>query len=241
MNPLPVGEVLALLEAGIGDGRLDDGEKRALSQALQEGHLREEDRRRVRNQAFDLVRQRLGAPEQLALLKWLEGVVRALDGARTPAGASEAWFSPGPDCLGAIRRCLRQTRERADICVFTLSDDRIAEEVLTAHRRGVAFRVVTDNDKESDAGSDIARLREAGIPVAVDRTAAHMHHKFAIFDGVRLLNGSYNWTRSACDVNEENLVLSSDPALLSRFSARFEALWSALAGKPSQRTEDRIR
>lgn len=231
MSPLPVGEVLALLEAGIGDGRLDDDERRALSQTLQDGRLREEDRRRVRNQAFDLVRQRLGAPEQLALLKWLEGVVRALDGSRISAGTSEAWFSPGPDCLGAIRRCLRQTRERADICVFTLSDDRIAEEVLAAHRRGIAFRVVTDNDKESDAGSDISRLRDAGIPVAVDRTAAHMHHKFAIFDGVRLLNGSYNWTRSACDVNEENLVLTSDPELLSGFSARFERLWSALAGQ----------
>lgn len=241
MSSLPVEEVLALLGAGIGDGRLDDEEKRALSVALQENRLREEDMRRVRNRAFELVRQRLGAPDQLALLKWLEGVVRALDGARMPSGTSEAWFSPGSGCLEAIRQCLRLTRERADICVFTLSDDRIAEEILAAHRRGVAFRVVTDNAKESDAGSDIARLREAGIAVAVDRTAAHMHHKFAIFDGVRLLNGSYNWTRSACDVNEENLVLSSDPALLSGFSARFEKLWSALAGEPSQRTEDRIR
>jgi hypothetical protein len=39
----------------------------------------------------------------------------------------------------------------------------------------------------------------AGIPVEVDRIEAHMHHRFAIFDGARLISGSYNWTGSACD------------------------------------------
>ena len=100
---------------------------------------------------------------------------------------------------------------QADLCVFTLSDDRITAEVLAAHARGVAVRIVTDNDKEFDAGSDIAQLRQAGIPVAVDRTDAHMHHKFALFDGTWLLNGSYNWTRSAAQVNDCLLYTSPSP------------------------------
>ena len=32
------------------------------------------------------------------------------------------------------------------------------------------------------------------------RRDGHMHHKFAIFDGERLINGSYNWTRGAANV-----------------------------------------
>ena len=107
--------------------------------------------------------------------------------------------------------------------------DNFTEEVLAAHRRGVAVRIVTDNDKEYDAGSDISRLRDAGIPVVVDRTEAHMHHKFAIFDGERLLNGSYNWTRSAGQYNEENVVLSNDRQLVGTFSAQFEKLWRQLS------------
>lgn len=86
----------------------------------------------------------------------------------------------------------------------------------------------TDNTKEFDAGSDVAQLRSAGVPIAVDRTDAHMHHKFAIFDGNWLLNGSYNWTRSACEHNEENLVASNDPALVGQFQRAFEQLWTSL-------------
>jgi len=89
-------------------------------------------------------------------------------------------------------------------------------------------RIVTDNDKEFDAGSDIAQLRQAGVPVAVDRTDAHMHHKFALFDGTWLLNGSYNWTRSAAQFNEENLVVHNDPGLVRQFQAQFDTLWTRL-------------
>ena len=132
------------------------------------------------------------------------------------------------DMANAIVAQLRAARRSVDICVFTLSDDRISREVLAAHQRGVAVRLLTDNDKEFDRGSDIASLRDAGVPTRVDRTDAHMHHKFAIFDGTWLLNGSYNWTRSACEHNEENLVLSNEPDLVARFTQEFEALWRAL-------------
>lgn len=70
-------------------------------------------------------------------------------------------------------------------------------EILAAYQRKLAVRIVTDNEKELDSGSDIARCRAEGIAVRVDRSSAHMHHKFALFDGQVLINGSYNWTRSA--------------------------------------------
>ncbi|WP_157481112.1 MULTISPECIES: hypothetical protein [unclassified Lysobacter] len=39
---------------------------------------------------------------------------------------------------------------------------------LDSHRRGIAVRLLTDNDKRHDDGSDIARLREHGVPVRID-------------------------------------------------------------------------
>lgn len=227
-------DLLARLGDTLADDRLSDDEKRGLVQALREASPPEEGLRQLRNRAFDLVRDRLAAgsdADPLGLLRWLEGVVRALDVGRSSEGGkphASASFSPGPACLQAIQGQLRAARRRVDICVFTLSDDRITDEVLAAHQRGVAVRILTDNDKEFDAGSDIAALRAAGVPVAVDRTDAHMHHKFAIVDGAWLLNGSYNWTRSACFHNEENVVLCNDPGLVRQFQAQFDALWSRL-------------
>ena len=62
----------------------------------------------------------------------------------------------------------------------------------------------------------------------IDHTPYHMHHKFAIVDGAYLLNGSYNWTRSAADQNEENLVETTETVLVAQFQDKFDELWSKL-------------
>jgi phosphatidylserine/phosphatidylglycerophosphate/cardiolipin synthase-like enzyme len=56
-----------------------------------------------------------------------------------------------------------------------------------------------------------------------------MHHKFALFDRETLLTGSYNWTRSAGEVNQENLVVTSDAHLVAAFVQEFEQLWKDFA------------
>ena len=157
-----VESLLSTLAASLDDLRLADEEKRELALMLRENPPREEDLRRARNVAFELVRKQANDPNLFALLKWLEGVVRILDNSRAPATTTQqsAFFSPGTTCLEAIRTRLRNARQHAEICVFTLSDDRLSDEVLAAHRRGVVIRLLTDNLKEFDAGSNIGRLRD---------------------------------------------------------------------------------
>lgn len=134
-------------------------------------------------------------------------------------------FSPGEDCLEAIRDEFARARRKVDVCVFTITDDRIRAAMLDARRRGVVIRVISDNDKAMDEGSDIEPLRRAGVEVRVDQTEAHMHHKFALYDDARLLSGSYNWTRSAANYNQENLIVTADRTIVERFRAEFERLW----------------
>lgn len=150
------------------------------------------------------------------------------DRART-ATTMEVCFSPGDECLLAIRRLFGQAERTVDVCVFTITDDRIATAILEAHRRGVRVRIITDNDKAYDQGSDVRRLESAGMEVREDRTECHMHHKFAIFDGRTVLTGSYNWTRGAARDNEENLVISNDFRMVGPFEREFNALWGKLA------------
>ncbi|WP_052374682.1 phospholipase D-like domain-containing protein [Chondromyces apiculatus] len=175
------------------------------------------------------------AQEAVGKMARLEGKLGELEvragvqgGRRAEAHVAEVAFSPGEACLEMIRSRLEGARRTLDVCVFTITDDRIAEAILDAHRRGVAVRVITDNDKSLDEGSDVGRLARAGIAVRMDRTEYHMHHKFAVFDGRFVLTGSYNWTRSAAKYNEENLVVSGDPRLVTPFAREFEALWAHL-------------
>lgn len=222
-----------LLEATLADGRLTTDERRTLADALARAPWRVDQLSGLRNQAFELLKARLD-PAAAALLGWLEGVVRSIDQARpTAPPPTEVFFSPGPDCKAAIVTLLAQARTSLEVCVFTISDDDITRAILDAHRRDVAVRIITDDDKRNDTGSDVDHLARQGVPVRIDRTEAHMHHKFAIADGARLLNGSFNWTRSASRVNEENVMVTSEPAAVGAFRAEFERLWRSL-GEPTR-------
>ena len=138
---------------------------------------------------------------------------------------SHAYFSPGETCLNAIVSGINKAQRTIKICVFTISDDRITRAILQAHRKGVSIKILTDNEKLLDKGSDIRELAQAGIPVRIDNTSNHMHHKFAILDHKTILTGSYNWTRSAALYNHENLIVSDDKTLVKDFNREFDRLW----------------
>lgn len=221
------------LLAVLGDGKLSRGERQALSAALREDLPDDVARSEYRDAAFDVARQAIAsAPRPVDVLDWLADVLRLLDappGVATsaPVCRGDVCFSPGEACRDRIAGMFRSARRRVDVCVFTITDDAIAEAMLDAHARGVALRIITDDLKSLDLGSDVARFAAAGIPVRVDRTRHHMHHKFAIFDGERLVTGSYNWTLGAARDNEEHVVILGEPPLVARFQAEFERMWRA--------------
>ncbi len=224
-------QIAAQLASTLDDRRLSRGERRALADWIDD-LASDADRAAVRRRAFDLARATLMDPESHAVLDWLEDLLRLVHPETSSRPGSvpvaEAHFSPGEACPRRIISLLDASREQVEICVFTITDDRITDALLAAHARSVRLRVITDNDKSSDEGSDVNRLSDAGIPVRVDRTEFHMHHKFALFDRSLLLTGSYNWTRSAFRFNDENLVLTGDPRFLVPFTSRFEQLWEKL-------------
>ena len=229
MNPA---DLDAILQQSLADQKVSGSEKQALTGFALEHLASDQDRAVARSRAFEIARRTAG-DDGRRMLDWLEDVLRVLDplrdGPADPAGQpAEACFSPGETCLRQIVHRFATARRTADVCVFTITDDRITRALLDAHRRGVRLRLITDNEKAFDAGSDVERIRAAGVPTLVDRTPYHMHHKYAIFDGVRLLNGSYNWTRGAANDNEENVVDTGDPKLVAAFRQHFERLWECL-------------
>jgi phosphatidylserine/phosphatidylglycerophosphate/cardiolipin synthase-like enzyme len=209
------------------DGRLSRAERQALGHVLEQGAADPRLRGEYRRKALQTARAALDHPRAAQVLGWLEDVLGLLEAdAAAPAQRMyEAHFSPGDACVERIVGLLGAARRSADICVFTITDDRISRAVAAAHKRGVRVRIVTDNEKAYDLGSDIQQLARAGVPVAVDTSPYHMHHKFAIYDGRILLTGSYNWTRGAAEQNEENLVVTDEPRLIAEYSREFERLW----------------
>ena len=209
------------------DERLTRSERRDLREPIRAGAIVPNDLPFWRHRAFAIARSLLESHDPARVVIWLEEVTKALVAPPVRAVAAEAHFSPGAACRGRLHSLITGAHRSLDVCVFTLTDDRLSDALLDAQRRRVAVRLISDNLKASDLGNDVARLANQGIAVRVDRTRHHMHHKFALVDGATLVTGSYNWTRSAYKDNQENIVVSDDSRLVSAFQRHFEVLWDA--------------
>lgn len=223
-----------ILAQTLDDRRLSRGERQAIAELLAAEQPSRSQRAVLRSQIFKAARERMVDPRDHDILDWLEELMKLFFAherdARQRTELSEVCFSPGGECSNRISDLFDGARICVDICVFTITDDRIVRSILAAYDRGVRIRVLSDLEKSADPGSDVDALRERGIEVAYDRDEKHMHHKFAVFDRALLLTGSYNWTRSAADLNNENIVITRERPLVERFLQEFDALWSRYAG-----------
>lgn len=214
-------ELDALLDRALVDRALSRDERRAIVARLVEGRS---DPRTVRDRAFALVARRLG-PEGASFLEWLEDVVELT---ADPRFLAEVHESPSDEAWQRIVDLVAGAQQRIDVCVFTITDDRISSALFHAHRRGVAVRIVSDDEKSSEPGSDVRRLMQGGVAVRLDASVHHMHHKFALFDGATVLSGSYNWTRAAAEANQDNFLVTDEPRIVRGYQTIFDRLWGTM-------------
>ena len=231
----PLNELLEHFRQTLTDGRLSRGEQRALRQSVTELRLSERQLGNLRAKLFALARNTATGANAHRALDWLEAALKTTTAPAAREATAKVFFSPGEQCRRAIKSLLGVARDSIDICVFTITDNEVTDAILRAHERRVPVRVITDNDKAHDAGSDVARLRRAGLSVVTDHTPDHMHHKFAVVDGNTVLTGSYNWTRSAATENFENLLVLDDPRVVRAYAGEFSRLWKTLGGTAAPR------
>lgn len=215
-----------ILQNIIADQKISTSEKQQLQKIAQE--LTTDKLRFLRNQAFDIARRHLEeAPDDFRItMGWLEKIVKALDISDSQSMQKpSAYFSPGDSCRNKLLDLMATAKSTIDICVFTISDNQLTQAIIKAAKRGVMVRIITDNHKSEDLGSDVQWLLDEGINLCMDHSAYHMHHKFMIVDQTILANGSFNWTRSASERNEENILVIAEEGLIAEYQREFDQLW----------------
>lgn len=227
-------EVEHILRQSLEDDLISKNEKIVLSMVVEE--LSHEQLRFMRNKAFRIAREHIETGANVIIvMSWLEKLIKILDVPEDKPLIANAYFSPGDDCRERLIKLCRRANQSLDICVFTISDDHLTREIIRAYDRGVNVRIITDDAKSEDKGSDIYDMMGVGIQVRCDHDSAHMHHKFVIRDNELLVTGSFNWTRSATEKNQENLIVTNESKLVQQFSKRFDQLWEEYEGRHRKR------
>lgn len=219
-------ELLAHLESSIADEVFSKNEKKTFKSLVQEKMLSPDQLNLLRSHIYELANKKVNPANYQFILEWIKTATSALT---MPAlETTDAFFSPGDACRNAITQQINSATFQLHICVFTISDDSITKSLLTAHKKGVSIKVITDNDKSLDIGSDIKELAQSGIAVKMDNSPNHMHHKFMVADQRTLITGSYNWTLSAARYNHENILVTREVNVVKSFAQQFDRLWNVM-------------
>lgn len=221
-------EIIQLLKDSLQDKVFSRSEKREIKERILNKNFSKREFDYLRSQIFDLAKENIANLSKENLIDWIEETNKLTLLGKDETNSSAAYFSPGTSCKSAIISQIRKARSSIKICVFTISDNEISKEIIAAHRRKISVKVITDNDKSFDRGSDIETIFKSGVPLKIDQTDDHMHHKFCIIDKQLLLSGSYNWTRSAAERNHENILLTEESSVVKAFLGEFDSLWNQL-------------
>ncbi|XP_049576248.1 mitochondrial cardiolipin hydrolase isoform X1 [Syngnathus scovelli] len=125
-----------------------------------------------------------------------------------------------------LLRIILSASSSLDLCLFSFSNMELSRAVLYLYKRNITIRVLVDKTYSIMTGSQVGALRRGGICVRNVGRYVHMHHKFAVVDGRRLITGSLNWTLAAVQRNAENVLVTEEPRLVQPFVGEFCRLWA---------------
>lgn len=114
-----------------------------------------------------------------------------------------------------------------DIAIYSLTKQSIVDAIIKAKDRGVTVRIMTDNveSKNKYEKEMLTLLVNDKIPVKINSHAGLMHIKMTIADKLIGTTGSYNYTDSATQNNDEMLVVIIDSKVATDFDNEFNSMW----------------
>ena len=170
--------------------------------------------------------------EYYAYKEWLQVLIDKIIKFEVLVPENNAYFSHHDNIREVVISNLISASHDLKICMYTISDNPIAEAILQSFSRGVNVRIITYDGKILDKGSDINSLDERGIDIRIDSDRSLMHHKFVIVDNVKILTGSYNWTRTGSDINNENILVTTNKKIAKAYKKEFNRLWKEMKPLP---------
>jgi phosphatidylserine/phosphatidylglycerophosphate/cardiolipin synthase-like enzyme len=122
----------------------------------------------------------------------------------------ELWLLPDPrgHALQDLRKKIRSAHKSLDIALFTFTHPALVDEVIAAHKRGIAVTLIIDHHSSLGSSSKaVDRLKKSGVRVLMSRGLQLLHHKFILIDGHMLVSGSANWTKAAFYKNSDCILV----------------------------------
>jgi phosphatidylserine/phosphatidylglycerophosphate/cardiolipin synthase-like enzyme len=131
-------------------------------------------------------------------------------------------FAPEDGVMGEILATVSGARESIRFLAYSFTDEALAAEMMARAAAGVLVEGVFEARGAESEYSRYGPLHDAGLQVWKDGNPAIMHHKVIIIDRATVITGSFNYSASADQSNDENLLIIHDPQLAAHYLEEFD-------------------
>jgi len=141
---------------------------------------------------------------------------------------TEVYFSLYDDPESIIIEKIDNAKDFINITMYTFTDREIAQAIIRAKDRGVNIKIYLDRSQVNAKYSKSRYFINNGIEegIRISSNSYIMHNKFAVIDNKIVITGSYNWTASAGERNDENLLVIDDRNIIEKYQNQFNNLWN---------------
>lgn len=157
-----------------------------------------------------------------------------------PSRNTQSFFTTIHDIASINLKLIEQAQQSIHVALFSLTDPRLADALLLAHKKGIDVCIIVDAGKMKDRYSKVRNLTDNGVPVWYYDYSLRpdykkrewadplMHHKCMIIDGSEndtrqgiVVAGSANGTKASQIDNIENINILRDPLAVQEHCQEF--------------------
>lgn len=156
--------------------------------------------------------------------------------------STTVYFSPQGGCEQKVVDLISESKSQIDIAVYSINNSPIIHALVEAKARGVKIKILTDHTQAAVNANATLDLADRNFDLRLHSVGRIMHNKFGVFDQKKVITGSFNWTKPAEAVNEENCLVLDEAVIVSEYEHRFiDHLWSVNTESKSNRYLNKLR
>lgn len=90
------------------------------------------------------------------------------------AFGSEVFFSPSPDCENRITQAISDSQKEIVAAVYSVNNKKIVDALISAKKRGVKVRFLTDSTQAAQKGSRAINMIDEGLDLRVNSGSVNL-------------------------------------------------------------------
>jgi phosphatidylserine/phosphatidylglycerophosphate/cardiolipin synthase-like enzyme len=138
----------------------------------------------------------------------------------------QVYFGSEDQVVPAILSTVNAAQHTLHFMAFSFTLDDVGKAIEARAAAGVQVQGIFEKTGSQTEFSELRPLLCAGLNTRQDGNRYVLHHKVFIIDGTTVIAGSFNFTTSARDANDENMLIIQDADLAAQYEAEFARRWA---------------